>query len=267
MLIGHSENGSRTGGGSEQNTAIIASARSAAAIATVYRDRADDDILCSATTIPSSADLSYHIESKMWKPGTSKPKEKAASQPKETSANGAAADGNTSSSSKKKLSGATMGMRFMQRKMEAEEARKQALEEKKVQEQMEWTTTEQDGEGGPAEDEPQTAASLPQTATPSDMYGVKSDLIGRRSFGGFCPHVSQSYKSACDAWEKGKRADNDRKEHISDEELLRRYKSYVTGNGDMDTTAPVPIGNLQEKVKKKGKRKYQSPHKGEKRKR
>jgi len=153
-------------------------------------------------------------------------------------------------------------MRFMQRKMEAEEARQKTLQQKQQQEQMEWTATEQDEGGGPAEQEEENA-SLAQAATPSDMYGAKSDLIGRRSFGGFRPHVGDTYKSACTAWQKGKSEDS--KQQISDEELLRRYKDHVTGKADMDTTEAAPIGNLQEKLKKKGKRKSQSPHKGGKR--
>jgi hypothetical protein len=159
-----------------------------------------------------------------------------------------------------------MGMRFMQRKMEAEAARQEAQREKKQQEKMEWTATAQDDdEQGTSDDEMETS-HVPQTATSSDMYGAKSDLIGRRSFGGFRPHVSDTYKSTCTAWEKGKT--EDKKEHISDDELLRRYKDYRSGKGDMvDSPAAAPIGNLQEKLKKRGKRKSQSPHKGEKRKR
>lgn len=163
-----------------------------------------------------------------------------------------------------------MGMRFMKRKMEAEEARQKIVQQRQQQEadQMEWTATDeqQDGKQGPAEEE-SAESHVPQTATSSDMYGAKSDLIGRRSFGGFRPHVSSSYKSACTTYEKGKT--NKTKQHISDEELLRRYKDYRSGKGDMlDSTAAAPIGNLQEKLKKSGKRKNQSPaHKGEKRKR
>ena len=89
-------------------------------------------------------------------------------------------------------------------------------------------------------------------ATPSDMFGAKSDLIGRRSFGGFRPRINETYKSACQEYENGI-SNNDSNKHVSDEELLRRYKSYVTGKEEA-----APIGNLQEKLKK---RKSTSPQK------
>jgi hypothetical protein len=201
----------------------------------------------------------------MWKPGTSKPKSEALPQKgskKEDSGDVIAENGQgrlpcAISGSKKKLSGATMGMRFMARKMEAEEARKKTLKEKEEREQMEWTA-EQDS--GPVE-ECDEEAQVPQEATPSDMYGLRSDLIGRRSFGGVQPKVNDTWKSSWNEWEKKGNA-SEKSVHISDDELLRRYK-----NGNVDSTAAAaPIGNLQDKVKK-GKRKNQSPHRGEKRKR
>ena len=208
--------------------------------------------------------------SKMWKPGTAKPKSEALSEKDSKEAswdvtpNGQGRLPAASSGSMKKLSGATMGMRFMQRKLEAEEARKMTLQEREEREQMEWTA-EQDNGDGPAEEE---AAQRPQEATASDMYGLRSDLIGRRSFGGFRPSVNDRWKSAWNEWErKGK--SSDKTLHISDDELLRRYKDYVTGKGEIgeiDPAAAAPIGNLQDKLKK-GRRKSQSPYCGEKRKR
>ena len=150
-----------------------------------------------------------------------------------------------------------MGMRFMQRKKEAEEARQKTLGEQ-VQpdnnDDMEWTATnDTDGQGSDAAVEEQDVSLISQTAaTPSDMFGAKSDLIGRRSFGGFRPRISETYKSACQAYENGI-SNNDSNKHVSDEELLRRYKSYVTGKEEA-----APIGNLHEKLKK---RKSSSPHK------
>ena len=154
----------------------------------------------------------------------------------------------------------------MQRKKETEEARKEALQEKEQRESMEWTAQDDDGKEGSSEED---SMSVPQIATSSDMYGMKSDLIGRRSFGGYRPKVSETWKSAITAWEKGKAGDKAAREHISDEELLRRYKHYVTGKGnfgDIDAAAAAPIGNLADKLKK-GRRKSQSPTRGEKRKR
>lgn len=160
-----------------------------------------------------------------------------------------------------------MGMRFMQRKMEAEEAQRKTLEEKKEQDKMEWAAEQDDsGEGGPAEGG-ESVAYAAQVATPSDMYGLQSDLIGRRSFGGYRPIVKETWNSALRAWKTGK-AGNDEagKEHISDEELLRRYKHYVSGKGDLsghgvDPAAAAPVGNLQNRLKKGQQRKNQSPRK------
>jgi hypothetical protein len=202
--------------------------------------------------------------SKMWKPGTSKPKSEALPQKdnkKEDSKKEESGDvPSASSASKKKLSGATMGMRFMARKMEAEEARKKTLKERHEQEQMEWTA-EQDNGDGPAE-EYEEAQLAQQEATASDMYGLRSDLIGRRSFGGFQPKVNDTWKSAWNEWETKGNASGKKILHISDDELLRRYK-----NGNVDSTAAsAPIGNLQGKLMK-GKKKIQSAHRGEKRKR
>jgi hypothetical protein len=159
---------------------------------------------------------------------------------------------NGDSASKKKLSGATMGMRFMQRKKEAEAARQQIVNEQKQQQDnndMEWTATNNNdasaAQGSDAVEEPDMSLTSQTGATPSDMFGAKSDLIGRRSFGGFRPRISETYKSACQAYEHGTSI-NDSKKHVSDEELLRRYKSYVTGKEEA-----APIGNLQEKLKKR----------------
>jgi hypothetical protein len=77
-----------------------------------------------------------------------------------------------------------------------------------------------------------------EIATVVDMYGQGSDIIGRRSFGGF-------HKSVRATWDEAlqKRTNEDArrrhtKEHITDEELLKRYERYVkkgrdkAGDGD-----------------------------------
>jgi hypothetical protein len=150
-----------------------------------------------------------------------------------------------------------MGMRFMARKREAEEAQRKTRKERQEREQMEWTA-EQDNGDEPAEEGEE--AQIAQQATASDMYGLRSDLVGRRSFGGFQPKVNDTWKSAWSEWEKKGNA-SEKILHISDDELLRRYE-----NGNVDSSAAAPIGNLQDKLKK-GKRRNQSLHHGEKRKR
>jgi hypothetical protein len=67
---------------------------------------------------------------------------------------------------------------------------------------------------------------LLQLATVVDIYGTASDIIGRRSFGGF-------HKSIGNTWDSAYKSRMEAEAHrsceakISDEELLRRYERYV----------------------------------------
>ena len=80
-----------------------------------------------------------------------------------------------------------------------------------------------------------TQTILLTLATVTDMYGPSSDLIGRRSFGGY-------HKSVQNTWDEALRRRTEvekkmsQKEKVSDEELLRRYEKYVKkergGEGD-----------------------------------
>jgi hypothetical protein len=157
-----------------------------------------------------------------------------------------------------------MGMRFMQRSAQADAASKQALDEQNS-DKMEWTKESNEAGDDHAMDEEadiETSSNYcAQAATASDMYGLKSDLVGRRSFGGFNQSAENAWRSALDAWEKGKIGDKAAKQNISDEELLRRYEDYVKGRGDMVERRADPVGGLEKKLKKR------SPHRGEKRKR
>lgn len=93
-----------------------------------------------------------------------------------------------------------------------------------------------------------------ETATASDMYGIRCELIGRRSFNNFNKAVEETYQSAVHARRKNKLDTKVEKEHISDEELLRRYQQYVKGRGDMSNGGKKVvnnIGNLKEKAKKR----------------
>lgn len=160
----------------------------------------------------------------------------------------------------------------MQRKMEAEAQRqKTSQQQRKDDDEMDWTATKDDDQQGSSSQEETPHVSQQSQATPSEMYGAKSDLPGRRSFGGFRPHVSDSYTSSCKAYETGITNTSSKQQHISDEELLRRYKDYRSGKGDMvDSAAAAPIGNLDDKLKKrsnKKRKKNESPNKSEKRKR
>lgn len=161
---------------------------------------------------------------------------------------------------KKKLSGATLGMRFMNRRVESKAKRTPV--KPSDEETMDVCNDESDS------NEP--TSHLPQVATASEMYGLKSDLVGRRSFGGFHKSVSETWTCSLDAYTDGRAGERAKKEHVSDEELLRRYEEYIKGRGNLggiDKAAAGPFGNLAEKVKNQRRRKNQSPQSGEKRKR
>ena len=75
------------------------------------------------------------------------------------------------------------------------------------------------------------------------MYGVGSDIIGRRSFGGFHKSVRTTWDTAIKQRADSAARANNTKSHITDEELLERYEKYVKG------------GRSGEKDKRKQKRK------------
>lgn len=189
----------------------------------------------------------------------------------------------------KKLSGATLNMRFMQRKAETEAAseRKRRTEEKMEVEVVGHTTTNNgssnfltssgDSGGNSAVNYEQNRGELQESlieashqlpthiATDVDMYGVEADIIGRRSFGGY-------NKTVCDTWNSAllmRQQDNKKfsesmspngtKLKLSDEELLKRYEDHVYGKkhdkkkgkhrGNVEKNVDSPVSNLPMKSK------------------
>ena len=61
------------------------------------------------------------------------------------------------------------------------------------------------------------------------MYGIGSDIIGRRSFGGFHNSVRMTWDTALKQRTDSAAMVNNTKSHITDEELLERYEKYVKG--------------------------------------
>ena len=169
----------------------------------------------------------------MWKPGTAKPRSSGAtttdslmpkqSSPKEVpSSNGSA---------KKRLSGATMGMRFMQKRNQQQSQSPRRFETQQHDGQQEGETTLLSpivGQGSTAD-----AAVEP---TSSDMFGIQSELIGRRSFGGFKPKVNNNWQD-CRKYLAGEESEEKRGNHVSDEELLQRYQELLKGRSDHDKTS------------------------------
>lgn len=202
---------------------------------------------------------------------------------------------------KKKLSGATMGMRFMQRssnnnkknssnsnhnhKMSSSSASVDAIaKDEKLDEklnvknnddnnngehdhsyQWEMNNTKQQEQNQEQKEEllssSTTASSslfLFETASQSDMYGIRSEIIGRRSFNNFNKAVEETYQAAVYSRRQQKLDKKMSREQISDEELLNRYEQYVKGRGDMSGGSGYgrkgkvvnDIGNLKKKRKR-----------------
>jgi M-phase phosphoprotein 6 len=144
----------------------------------------------------------------LWKPGTPKPTEhddlkKSPSTP-------------SSAPSKRELSGATMGMRFMQKRIQIEAANNSSPHTTNL-EQISRNAIEE----SPCSNQPSNV----------DMYGLQSSLIGRRSFGGFKPKINNNWQE-CLSFITGKDKKGSKRKHISDDELVQRYKELVTNRSD-----------------------------------
>ena len=97
------------------------------------------------------------------------------------------------------------------------------------------------------------------TTSSIDMYGISSEIIGRRSYNNFNKSVEETYVQALDGRRKQKIDSKVEKEQISDEELLKRYEKYVKGErtdlrANENNVPNNDIGNLKAKLAKKRKR-------------
>lgn len=163
----------------------------------------------------------------------------------------------------KKLSGATLNMRFMQRKVEAETstARKNRIrkDEDSTINQLDDSTMKNDeseyrsGDTNSMSISAEETMNYPHIATEVDMYGIGGSIIGRRSFGGFNKSVENTWEISYKTISKMNKSSEKKKVQMSDEELLRRYEKYLKGD---DTFSPkaAPIGNLEEKKNKKNRK-------------
>jgi len=184
----------------------------------------------------------------MWKPGSSKPSNKDKDNvhiPSHKKQNGNSAkspsnNGNSSKSpSSKKLSGSTMGMRFMQRKKKDSSSStkpvihqnhnnihttiNKSVHNNNVDRKRENRDISKDDE------QPTSEVIILELASVVDMYGVGSDIIGRRSFGGFHKSVKNTYDTALKRRTDDHARSQNTKHQITDEELLERYEKYVKG--------------------------------------
>jgi hypothetical protein len=154
--------------------------------------------------------------------------------------------GNTMSS-KKSLSGSTMGMRFMQR---LTPSKAKPLSEDETNQNSQ-NLDEKTPQHNPSTNDIENNASIPIMASSSDMYGVSAEIIGRRSFNNFHKSVEETWTSAIKSRSQSKFDDKVEKQQITDEELLERYGKYVNGKGDMLNKKERSIGNLSKKKRKR----------------
>ena len=178
----------------------------------------------------------------MWKPGTSKPSNKDKDNvhiPSHKNQNGNSAkspsNNGKSASSNKKLSGSTMGMRFMQRKKKDSSSSTNPVIHQtnnnihtnksahNVDRKRENREISKDDE------QPTSEVIILELASVVDMYGVGSDIVGRRSFGGFHKSVKNTYDTALKRRTDDHARSQNTKHQITDEELLERYEKYVKG--------------------------------------
>lgn len=178
-------------------------------------------------------------------------------------------------SAKKRLSGATMNMKFMKRKkemMQNEEKRAAVtiaaggtfsngiatsvagnskaatwqatpLQEATAMDVDQSLSTKSDGHVSGGRN---NSVCYAQVTSSVDMYGMQAALLGRRSFGGFNAAIERAYSNSKGSIENRTIA-GPRGQKISDEELLERYKEIAMSRDDNGRG----VGNLDHKVKKR----------------
>jgi len=139
-----------------------------------------------------------------------------------------------------------MGMRFMQRKnetkskeeeerksfMQTEAARKNQRNHSTNNNRTDRDSVERKRESGDISKDEQSTSDgmiILELASVVDMYGVGSDVVGRRSFGGFHKPVRTTWEAALKRRTDDDARTKNTKNHITDEELLERYEKYVKG--------------------------------------
>ena len=182
----------------------------------------------------------------MWKPGTSKPSNKDEDNlhlpsHKKQNGNSTKSPSNNSNSkspsSNKKLSGSTMGMRFMQRKKnDSSSSTKPVIHQNnnKIHTNKNAHNVDRKRENreiSKDDEQPTSEVIILELASVVDMYGVGSDIIGRRSFGGFHKSVRNTYDTALKRRTDDHARSQNTKHQITDDELLERYEKYVKGGG------------------------------------
>jgi len=119
-----------------------------------------------------------------------------------------------SSNKLKGLSGATMGMRFMQRKTPT----KPTTASQEISDQS--TFTIETKTATPQHTQQEYDPNTPLRATAADMHGISAEIIGRRSFNYFHKSVEETWISAVKSRSQSKFDSNVESRQISDEEFF-----------------------------------------------
>ncbi|KAL7462711.1 hypothetical protein ACHAXS_003084 [Conticribra weissflogii] len=178
----------------------------------------------------------------MWEPGTAKPP----TPTEKSQINNVSTPSCNNGGSAKKLSSATMGMRFMKRKAEAsalakkqDNARKAVLqaaarkntpaENRSSNKSTETKAQERKRQNESISADASAEVIILEVATIVDMHGLGADVVGRRSFGGFHKAVRSTWEEAVKMRIDDEAATKATSKHVTDEELLQRYEKYIKG--------------------------------------
>lgn len=181
----------------------------------------------------------------MWKPV----KAERYDPPPKTQNNASVAKVPKAGGAPKKLSSSTMGMRFMRRKYESKNKEQEERKSFRQTAAARKHTTNKDSsvasqrtanknldrkrESEEISKNEQSASTdgyiILELASVVNMHGIGSDVVGRRSYGGFRKPVRTVYETALKKRTEEDARTKNTKSHITDEELLERYEKYVKG--------------------------------------
>jgi len=170
---------------------------------------------------------------------------------------------------RKRLTGSTMNMRFMKRRKDeisngsnnnnsnnnatgndegeprSHSKKKKASSSSHSRMQVDDDAMDTSDDNHSVEQEAAEEESNYGQANSVEMYGIEAALIGRRSFRGFNEPIERIWKDSKACIEN--REASKRKEKVSDEELLQRYRDAATERG---TGQHRGVGNLDKKATK-----------------
>lgn len=176
----------------------------------------------------------------MWKPGASKPRTTGSNSNSIEVTNSTPAlkeqdDASPSQQKTRKLSGLTMNMKFMKRKMDNQENNRRYSHDGVIQRQSD------------AEEAPTLPTLSPEpfpVATSIDMY-CYNNLLGRRSFGNFNKFMETAWTTC---YEQSKQ--NSSRQAATDEELVQRYNGFGRRKATENDIDDRPVKRNKRRAKK-----------------